>query len=103
MSGVWVLVCVYNNTMAAAVVNTCAPLACPTTNPMASSQPCAPLYVCVVCAVGESGGGLSSRSFFNVRVELTEDGNTRVSEVAEVLFKYLDLMGAPGGINEQVG
>lgn len=51
---------------------------------------------------GESGGGLSSRSFFNVRVELTEEGNSRVPEVIEVLFKYLDLVRAPGGINEQV-
>jgi hypothetical protein len=51
---------------------------------------------------GESGGGLSSRSFFNVRVELTEEGNGRVPEVVEVLFKYLDLVRGPGGINAQV-
>lgn len=51
---------------------------------------------------GEGGGGLSSRSFFNVRVELTEEGNRRVPEVVEVLFKYLELVRAPGGINQQV-
>lgn len=49
------------------------------------------------------GSGISSRSFFGVRVDLTEEGNARVGEVAEVVFKYLDLVRAPGGVNEQVG
>jgi secreted Zn-dependent insulinase-like peptidase len=53
-------------------------------------------------SAGEGGGGLSSRSFFAVKVDLTEEGNSRVPEVAEVVFKYLELMRAPGGINEQV-
>lgn len=64
--------------------------------------PCDCVYANVTAA-GEGGGGLSSRSFFNVRVELTEEGNRRVAEVVEVLFKYLDLVKAPGGINTQVG
>lgn len=69
-----------------------------------------PLSACLLVCLpspcvpaGESGGGLSSRGFFGVRVELTEEGNTRVPEVVEVLFKYIDLLKAPGGINEQVG
>jgi hypothetical protein len=48
------------------------------------------------------GSGISSRSFFSVRVELTQEGNARVGEVAEVVFKYLELLRAPGGVNEQV-
>lgn len=35
-------------------------------------------------------------------MELTEQGNTQIPEVVEVLLKYLDLIRAPGGINEQV-
>jgi hypothetical protein len=35
-------------------------------------------------------------------LELTAEGNSRVPEVAEVLFKYLDLLAAPGGINKEV-
>lgn len=53
-------------------------------------------------SAGESGG-LSSRGFFGVRVELTEEGNQKVGEVAEVVFKYLELLRQPGAINEQVG
>lgn len=49
------------------------------------------------------GSGISSRAFFGVRVDLTEEGNARVGEVAEVVFKYLDLVRTPGGVNEQVG
>jgi insulysin len=48
------------------------------------------------------GSGISSRSFFSVRVELTQEGNARVGEVAEVVFKYLELLRAPEGVNEQV-
>lgn len=48
------------------------------------------------------GGGLSSRGFFGVRVELTEEGNQKVGDVAEVVFKYLDLLRQPEAVNEQV-
>ncbi|WIA29727.1 hypothetical protein OEZ86_012206 [Tetradesmus obliquus] len=48
------------------------------------------------------GSGISSRSFFSVRLELTAEGNARPGEVAEVVFKYLELLRAPGGVNEQI-
>lgn len=48
------------------------------------------------------GGGLSSRGFFGVRVELTQEGNQKIGEVVEVIFKYLDLLRLPEAISEQV-
>ena len=37
-----------------------------------------------------------------MRIELTESGHEAVQEVSRIVFKYLDLLKAPGGINEQV-
>lgn len=48
------------------------------------------------------GGGLSSRGFFGVRVELTQEGNQKIAEVVDVIMKYLELLRQPGAINEQV-
>ena len=51
---------------------------------------------------GEASTSFSTRSFFMVRVDLTEEGHKRVEEVVAVIFRYLELLKAPGGINEQV-
>lgn len=54
-------------------------------------------------SAGESGGSLSSRGFFCVRVELTDAGHEHVPEVADVIFKYLAVLRAAGGVNPEVG
>lgn len=55
--------------------------------PVLSCELVCGLFQFPMCALaGEGGGGLSSRGFFTVRVELTEEGNTRVPEVIELCF-----------------
>ncbi|KAG2422783.1 hypothetical protein HXX76_015803 [Chlamydomonas incerta] len=51
---------------------------------------------------GESGGGMSFASFFTVHIELTEEGQRHIQEVAEVVFSYIGLMRAPGGISDRI-
>ncbi|PNW78182.1 hypothetical protein CHLRE_09g386113v5 [Chlamydomonas reinhardtii] len=51
---------------------------------------------------GESGGGMSFASFFTVHIELTEDGQRHVQQVAEVVFSYIGLMRSPGGISARI-
>eukprot|EP00887_Chlorella_sp_A99_P007901 scaffold12.g7901.t1 len=58
---------------------------------------------------GEAGTSYSSRGFFMCRVDLTEEGQRHVQEVVRIIFRrvtggwpaYLDLLRAPGGINER--
>ncbi|KAG2427393.1 hypothetical protein HYH02_014613 [Chlamydomonas schloesseri] len=47
---------------------------------------------------GESGGGMSFASFFTVHIELTEEGQRHIQQVAQAVFSYIGLMRAPGGI-----
>ncbi|KAG7668348.1 hypothetical protein Ndes2526B_g00937 [Nannochloris sp. 'desiccata'] len=51
---------------------------------------------------GEASTSFSSRSFFMVRIDLTEAGHERVAEVVNVVFHYLELIKAPGGIAEEI-
>jgi len=51
---------------------------------------------------GEASTSFSSRSFFMVRIDLTEAGHERVAEVVHVVFQYLELIKAPGGIAEEI-
>ncbi|EFJ46374.1 hypothetical protein VOLCADRAFT_105585 [Volvox carteri f. nagariensis] len=54
---------------------------------------------------GESGGGMSFTSFFTVHVDLTEEGQRHIQEVAATVFsqqlgvrRYLALLRRPGGV-----
>jgi insulysin len=51
---------------------------------------------------GEASTSFSSRSFFMVRVDLTESGHEHVTEVVNVVFQYIYLIRAPGGITEGI-
>ena len=51
---------------------------------------------------GEASTSFSARSFFMVRVDLTDEGHAHVEDVVQVIFEYLQLLRAPGGINEQI-
>lgn len=42
---------------------------------------------------GESGGGLSFASFFTVHVELTEEGQRHIREVAQQVFRCVPSSG----------
>lgn len=51
---------------------------------------------------GEASTSFSSRSFFMVRIDLTEAGHESVAEVINEVFRYLELIKAPGGITEEI-
>ncbi|GLC45843.1 hypothetical protein PLESTM_001791300 [Pleodorina starrii] len=51
---------------------------------------------------GESSGAMSFASFFTVHVDLTEDGQRRIKDVAATVFRYLELLRQPGGISERI-
>lgn len=53
-------------------------------------------------SVAGEAGGLSSRAFFGVHIDLTEEGNGAVGEVVGVVMSYLSLLRQPGGVNKQV-
>ena len=47
---------------------------------------------------GEASTSFSTRSFFMVRIELTEEGNRTVDQVVNIVFRYIDKLKAPGGV-----
>ncbi|GAB4818102.1 hypothetical protein N2152v2_005148 [Parachlorella kessleri] len=51
---------------------------------------------------GEAGTSYSARSFFMVRIDLTEEGQKHAHEAVAAVFRYLDLLRAEDGINEKV-
>ncbi|KAG2487100.1 hypothetical protein HYH03_014213 [Edaphochlamys debaryana] len=51
---------------------------------------------------GESGGSLSFASFFTVHIELTEEGQRHIREVATAVFRYIALLRSPGGISPRI-
>ncbi|KAL0046282.1 hypothetical protein WJX82_008028 [Trebouxia sp. C0006] len=51
-------------------------------------------------AAGESGNSLSSRSVFMVHVELTDTGHDRLQEVVQIVFAYISMLHAPGGVTQ---
>jgi insulysin len=53
-------------------------------------------------SAGEASTSCSSRSFFMVRLELTDEGHENVTEVVKVVFDYINLVKAPGGITEEI-
>ncbi|GMH33522.1 hypothetical protein BSKO_01356 [Bryopsis sp. KO-2023] len=51
-------------------------------------------------SAGEGGMSFRNRSIFTLQVELTEKGHANVAEVLNIVFNYIDLIKAEGGINE---
>ncbi|KAL4858339.1 Insulin-degrading enzyme-like 1 [Chlorella vulgaris] len=45
---------------------------------------------------------LGSRTFFMCRIDLTDEGQAHVGEAVGVIFRYLDLLRQPGGVNERL-
>eukprot|EP00873_Tetraselmis_striata_P029260 jgi/Tetstr1/449524/TSEL_036612.t1 len=53
-------------------------------------------------AAGESGLSISSRSLFNIRVDLTDHGHDNAMEVVHIIFQYIQLLRAPGGVAHEI-
>ncbi|GLI63485.1 hypothetical protein VaNZ11_006466 [Volvox africanus] len=51
---------------------------------------------------GESGGSMSFTSFFTIHIDLTDEGQRNIREVATTVFRYLELLRRPGGICERI-
>ncbi|PSC73920.1 Zinc-peroxisomal [Micractinium conductrix] len=51
---------------------------------------------------GEAGTSYSARSFFMVRIDLTDEGHSHAKEAVGVVFRYLDLLRQPGGVSQAV-
>lgn len=51
---------------------------------------------------GEAGTSYSSRSFFMVRIDLTEEGQRHAKEAVAAVFRYIQLLRGEGGISEKI-
>ncbi|KAK9803974.1 hypothetical protein WJX72_009535 [[Myrmecia] bisecta] len=49
-------------------------------------------------SAGEGGSSFSTRSFFMVKVELTDEGHQHVKEIGATVFAYLDILNQPDGV-----